>query len=136
MLITAAFVGGVWWKMEKAQLGSAMIHTEKMPVKPASTQAAKDSAVPAAPSIAADANSTTSANPSSDSMSDAGEPESAPATPQELSKFREVTGIRHWSSADSSTVVLDLEDQVQYEAHRLSGPDRIYFDLRDTQLAL
>ncbi len=58
-----------------------------------------------------------------------------PPTAQELSKFPRVTGVRHWSSADSSTVVLDLEDQVQYEAHRLAGPDRIYFDLRDTQLA-
>jgi len=46
-----------------------------------------------------------------------------------------ITGIRHWSSADSSTVVLDLEDQVQYEAHRLANPDRIYFDLHDTSLA-
>jgi N-acetylmuramoyl-L-alanine amidase len=46
-----------------------------------------------------------------------------------------ITGIRHWSSADSSTVVLDLEDQVQYEAHRLASPDRIYFDLHDTSLA-
>ncbi len=135
ILITAAFSVGVWWKMEKAQLGSAMIHTEKMPVKPAGAGVVKDSALPAAPSIAANANSTTTANPNSDVMSDAGEPDSAPATPQELSKFPKVTGIRHWSSADSSTVVLDLEDQVQYEAHRLSGPDRIYFDLRDTQLA-
>ena len=68
-------------------------------------------------------------------ISDANEPANSPATAQELSKFPRVTGIRHWSSADSSTVVLDLEDQVQYEAHRLAGPDRIYFDLRDTQLA-
>ena len=30
--------------------------------------------------------------------------------------------------------MLDLEDQVQYEAHRFAGPDRIYFDLHDTQL--
>src|SRR6202043_1957821 len=30
---------------------------------------------------------------------------------------------------------LDLQDQVQYEAHRLTGPDRIYFDLHDTGLA-
>jgi N-acetylmuramoyl-L-alanine amidase len=52
-----------------------------------------------------------------------------------MSKFPQVTGIRHWSSSDSSTIVLDLQDQVQYEAHRLAGPDRIYFDLRDTQLA-
>ncbi len=47
----------------------------------------------------------------------------------------EVTGIRHWSSADSSTVVIDLQDQVQYEAHRLAHPERIYFDLFDTRLA-
>ena len=47
----------------------------------------------------------------------------------------EVTGIRHWSSANSSTVVIDLEDQVQYEAHRLANPERIYFDLLDTKLA-
>jgi N-acetylmuramoyl-L-alanine amidase len=60
---------------------------------------------------------------------------SAPATPQELSKFPRVTGIRHWSSADTSTVVLDLEDQVQYEPGHLTNPDRVYFDLRDTQLA-
>jgi N-acetylmuramoyl-L-alanine amidase len=47
----------------------------------------------------------------------------------------EVTGIRHWASASSSTVVIDLEDQVQYEAHRLANPERIYFDLLDTKLA-
>ncbi len=53
----------------------------------------------------------------------------------ESSKPTRITGIRHWSSAESSTVVLDLEDQVQYEAHRLGNPDRIYFDLHDTALA-
>jgi len=35
-----------------------------------------------------------------------------------------------------STIVIDLEDQVQYEAHRLIEPERIYFDLLDTSLAL
>lgn len=46
-----------------------------------------------------------------------------------------VTGIRHWSSQESSTVVVDLQKPVQYEAHRISNPDRIYFDLDDTSLA-
>jgi N-acetylmuramoyl-L-alanine amidase len=46
-----------------------------------------------------------------------------------------VTGVRHWSSQDSSTVVVDLQKAVQYEAHRISNPDRIYFDLDDTSLA-
>jgi N-acetylmuramoyl-L-alanine amidase len=32
-------------------------------------------------------------------------------------------------------VVVDLQKQVQYEAHRLTDPERIYFDLHDTSLA-
>ncbi|HZQ23267.1 MAG TPA: N-acetylmuramoyl-L-alanine amidase [Terriglobales bacterium] len=46
-----------------------------------------------------------------------------------------VTAIRHWSSANGTTVVIDLQDQVNYEAHRLASPDRIYVDLHDTNLA-
>jgi N-acetylmuramoyl-L-alanine amidase len=34
-----------------------------------------------------------------------------------------------------STVVIDMEDQVPYEVHRLMSPERIYFDLHDTALA-
>jgi N-acetylmuramoyl-L-alanine amidase/putative methionine-R-sulfoxide reductase with GAF domain len=126
IVVATAFAGGVWWKLKTDQLGSAMIRTEKMPVRPATSDITK------AP---ADANPATDANAASEATSDANETDSTPATAQELSKFPRVTGIRHWSSADSSTVVLDLQDQVQYEAHRLAGPDRIYFDLRDTQLS-
>jgi N-acetylmuramoyl-L-alanine amidase len=139
VVIVAAVSGGVWWKLKTAQLGSAMIHTEsihadeKMPVVPPSAEAPKENAL--TPAVTAGANPAVGANPSPDAASDAAEPNSVPATAQELAKFPRVTGIRHWSSADSSTVVLDLEDQVQYEAHRLAGPDRIYFDLRDTQLS-
>jgi N-acetylmuramoyl-L-alanine amidase/putative methionine-R-sulfoxide reductase with GAF domain len=57
-----------------------------------------------------------------------------PATAAQLAALPTVTGIRHWSSGDSSTVVIDLQDQVQYEAHRLTNPERIYFDLHDTRL--
>jgi N-acetylmuramoyl-L-alanine amidase len=46
-----------------------------------------------------------------------------------------VTGIWHVSSPDSSTVIIDLQGEVQYEAHRLADPDRIYFDLHGTALA-
>lgn len=51
-----------------------------------------------------------------------------------LTSFPRVTGIEHWSSGESSTVVFDLDDPVQYEVHRVAGPERIYFDLHDTQL--
>src|SRR5208282_3123252 len=79
-------------------------------------------------------NDSTSTSGSTD-RSASNEADSGLATPQEVSKLARITGIRHWSSADSSTVVLDLQDQVQYEAHRLTAPDRIYFDLHDTSLA-
>ncbi len=46
-----------------------------------------------------------------------------------------VTGIWHVSSANSNTVVIDLQGEVQYEAHRLKDPERIYFDLHGTALA-
>jgi len=50
------------------------------------------------------------------------------ATPQ-------VTGIRQWTTGNSSVVVIDLEDQVQYEDRTLENPPRIYFDLHDTKIA-
>ena len=31
--------------------------------------------------------------------------------------------------------MIDLQDHVQYEAHRLTNPERIYFDLHDTSIA-
>ena len=46
-----------------------------------------------------------------------------------------VTGIREFSKPGTSTVVIDLQDQVQYELHRFSNPERIYFDLLNTSLA-
>jgi len=62
----------------------------------------------------------------------AGQPQ---PVPPKAGALPEVTGIRHWSSANSSTVVVDLQDQVQYEAHSLDNPARIYFDLHDTKMA-
>lgn len=49
--------------------------------------------------------------------------------------FARVTGLRHVATADSISVVVDVDNQVQYDAQRLFAPDRIYFDLRDTTLA-
>jgi N-acetylmuramoyl-L-alanine amidase/putative methionine-R-sulfoxide reductase with GAF domain len=57
------------------------------------------------------------------------------ATETKPSGTPEVTSINHWTSPQSSTVVVDLQDQVQYEAHALDNPSRIYFDLHDTKMA-
>jgi putative methionine-R-sulfoxide reductase with GAF domain len=105
IVIALALAAGVWWKLKNA---------------------------PAGPSAGTAA---TPANINPDATSHGSRPTNSPAKRRELSKVPMVTGIQHWSSADSSTVVLNLEDRVQYEAHRLANPDRIYFDLHDTRLA-
>jgi N-acetylmuramoyl-L-alanine amidase/putative methionine-R-sulfoxide reductase with GAF domain len=139
-LVVAAtlLAAGLWWKLKNAQLGSAMIETPNPAAKLDSATGAvtptKKTAPDSAP-MTSGTDTSAGSNASQDALSEMGDPQNAAATPQELSKFPRVTGIRHWSSADSTTVVLDLEDQVQYEAHRLNGPDRIYFDLRDTALS-
>ena len=125
-VIAAAFVAGVWWKLKNAQIGGAMVQNPSEIARPATPIPQPKPAQPSG----IDANPATS-----DVLSSDNEPENTPATPQELSKFPRVTAVRHWSSGDSSTVVLDLEDQVQYEPGHLTNPERFYFDLRDTQLA-
>jgi N-acetylmuramoyl-L-alanine amidase/putative methionine-R-sulfoxide reductase with GAF domain len=65
-------------------------------------------------------------------------PVQAPPVPEVAVKagaLSQVTGIQHSSSETSSTVVVGLQDAVQYEAHTLENPSRIYFDLHDTRMA-
>jgi N-acetylmuramoyl-L-alanine amidase len=45
-----------------------------------------------------------------------------------------VTGIRHWSTPVYTRIAIDLGDQVAYQAARVPGPDRIYFDLYGARL--
>ena len=126
ILVVVCFAAG-FWKWRTGQVGGRIAAAN-------STEGASGSA--STPVSGEDTrNPATGPTASSDLNADTAEPVITPATPAELAKFPRVTGIRHWSSADSTTIVLDLEDQVQYEAHRLTGPDRIYFDLHDTQLA-
>ena len=46
-----------------------------------------------------------------------------------------VTGVRHWSTPDYTRVAIDVEQEVKFDSQRISQPDRIFFDLRDTTLA-
>jgi N-acetylmuramoyl-L-alanine amidase/putative methionine-R-sulfoxide reductase with GAF domain len=140
LVLSVLIGGGVWWKLKTAQLSEVMIRPEpKMVSKSALVQASAPSSnatqTSAAPSVPVANPQAASAN--SPDTNDSAQPESTSeeTTPQESSKLTRITGIRHWSAADSSTVVLDLGDQVQYEAHRLANPDRIYFDLHDTSLS-
>jgi N-acetylmuramoyl-L-alanine amidase len=57
-----------------------------------------------------------------------------PLTHEQQAGLPSITNVRHVSSTNSSTVIIELQRQVQYEAHRIASPDRIYFDLLNTAL--
>ncbi|MFP5229277.1 MAG: N-acetylmuramoyl-L-alanine amidase [Acidobacteriota bacterium] len=46
-----------------------------------------------------------------------------------------ITGIRHWSTPSYTRVAIDLQEQVRYQAARVTNPDRIFFDLYGTRLS-
>jgi N-acetylmuramoyl-L-alanine amidase len=46
-----------------------------------------------------------------------------------------ITGVRHWSTPDYTRVAIDLQQEVRYQAARVSNPDRIFFDLYGTHLS-
>ena len=77
--------------------------------------------------------STRSANQASQASSIQG-PTQQPSAPPSPGATPQITGLHHSSNAEASTIVIDLEDQVQYESHTLEDPPRIYFDLHDTKL--
>jgi N-acetylmuramoyl-L-alanine amidase len=131
VILLAASLGlGLWWSIRQheqpvaASSPHVVAPAVKAPLPAPSERAAAQSTGTESPVTSADK------SPSHDS------PSSGSAAPVEnTGVVSKVTGIRHWSSSESSTVVIDLQDQVQYEAHRLPNPDRIYFDLHDTALA-
>lgn len=68
-------------------------------------------------------------------QNDHGQDNDETAADARRSKLPRVTGLRHWSTPDYTRVAIDIEQEVKYEAQRISHPDRIFFDLRDTKLA-
>src|ERR1700677_411464 len=143
LVVFVLVAGGLWWKLKNVQLDNTLVQpankattnpsaAPKQPVTPSPNSSSATSSNPV-PQAQPQANST-ALSPSS-ALNTPSVLATASVAPQEVSKLTRISGIRHWSSADSSTVVLDLQDQVQYEAHRLTAPDRIYFDLHDTSVA-
>jgi type II secretory pathway predicted ATPase ExeA len=58
----------------------------------------------------------------------------AAATTATIHKPFFVTRIRYWSESTSTTVGIELEEQLKYEVHRLTSPDRVYLDFYPSRL--
>ena len=116
---------GLWWRLHR--------RTASVEAAPSGfpSQASSSVAVPGLRQNAPEATSAANILPPSPTPT-AGADVSETASQRGLLPL--ITGVRHWESGDSTTVVIDLQDQVQYEVHRLTDPERIYFDLHDTLL--
>ncbi|MGD0792926.1 MAG: N-acetylmuramoyl-L-alanine amidase [Terriglobales bacterium] len=126
--VAALFSAGAWWGMQ--------VHGKTATTKTVATKTAiSPQSVTTPPAPPADvlfpAVSDNLMNPAK--LGSDAAPLSAVAE-NKLAALPKITGVRHWSSSMGSTVVIDMEDQVPYEVHRLMSPERIYFDLHDTVL--
>ncbi|HET7871861.1 MAG TPA: N-acetylmuramoyl-L-alanine amidase, partial [Terriglobales bacterium] len=102
---------------EKSAAPKAEAKAEPKPAKPVDDAPAQDEAEASpAPAPAQDAATLRAATPSGKA-------------------FPRLTSIRHWSTPDYVRVVIDLEQEVTYQAGRVPRPDRIFFDLYGTKLA-
>lgn len=129
--VAALFSMGVWWRIELQykNLGGQTIPAR---TAPANFQTASLTATTATSA------SGNSSSPASDNLMDpapsSSEASLVPVPEAKLAALPKITDVRHWASSMGSTVVIDMDDQVPYEVHRLMSPERIYFDLHDTVL--
>jgi len=49
-------------------------------------------------------------------------------------RLARVIAVRHWSTSEYARVAIDLERGVHFEAQRIDNPDRVFFDLLNSQL--
>ena len=121
--------------VEDAQQAIAELDRDAASEKKAEAQKAKAApdgadSLASKDSVAKDSTASVAAK-DADSRADAGQ--SAGDGP--LRRLPRVTGIRHWSTPDYTRVAIDVESDVKFDSQRIAGPDRIFFDLRDTKLA-
>ena len=100
--------------------------------------AAKPAAAPPAPvakdrsekPAAAVKNVSAENNPTTDTNQGSSADDSAPS-----GSGSQVSRIRTWNADTYTRIVIDVGSKVKYEAARITGPDRIYFDIEATKLS-
>jgi N-acetylmuramoyl-L-alanine amidase len=133
--VAAMFSAGAWWGMQ-VHTKTAAASAEFAGLAATKTKAAAAPQSVTAPTPPADVLSPAVSDNLMNPAKMGSESAALTAVPEnKLAALPKITGVRHWSSAMGSTVVIDMDDQVPYEVHRLMSPERIYFDLHDTVLS-
>jgi len=94
--------------------------------------------VPAKPEAGESDNSRSEAkdeNSGNDSQGDSSATNVNPApveTGDRRSTLSHITNVRHWSNQSYTRVAIDLEQDAKFESQRIDSPERIVFDLQNT----
>jgi N-acetylmuramoyl-L-alanine amidase len=62
------------------------------------------------------------------------EPLVEPVEKPQPGRIAQVTSIRHWATPSYTRVVIEMDAPVEYQAGRITNPDRIFFDLHGARL--
>jgi N-acetylmuramoyl-L-alanine amidase len=134
VMVAALFSAGAWWGMqEHGKTTAVKVADTKTDTKTKIGLLPKTETTPLAPPADVQPAAVSDNLMSPEQLGTDSAPLTAVAE-SKLASLPKITGIRHWSSSAGSTVVVDMEDQVPYEVHRLMSPERIYFDLHNTVL--
>jgi N-acetylmuramoyl-L-alanine amidase len=99
------------------------------PAAPAAQRTARAASASAQPAPSAPTDSGENSQPSADSSQSAVPPSSPSASAPSSGKLAEVTRVQTWNADTYTRIVIDVAAPVKYQAARIPGPDRIYFDL-------
>lgn len=121
ILLMAGIVAGalLWRHLRNSHEAPVPLSEQQAPEQVAPTTASLETIAATAP-------------PSTGAAVDAQRPAANTAPTTQLTR---VIDLRHWSTPQSSTVVIQLQRETPFLAHRLHAPERIYFDVQDSQLA-
>ncbi|MFZ0819753.1 MAG: N-acetylmuramoyl-L-alanine amidase [Candidatus Acidiferrales bacterium] len=101
------------------------------------SQSAQHSAPPPIPQQTAAAAQSSAPNPGANSAASSPPTQISPAETMEEpapGRIAEVREIKSWATPDYTRIVVSLDAPVNYQAARLSNPDRIYFDVKNARL--
>lgn len=116
--------GEVRAALDKLKVTADSAAAKPSPTAPATSSAQADRAIPK-PAVVAEKTA-----PSTDTKQDVADDESDAADGKP-----HVSRIRAWNADNYTRIVIDVGSKVKYQAARISGPDRIYFDIEGAKLS-
>jgi N-acetylmuramoyl-L-alanine amidase len=112
-----------------AQTRQTKLSSSEATAAPAPQRTARAASAATAPAPSAPSDAGENSQASADSSANAIAPSAPSPSSSSPGKLAEVTRVQTWNADTYTRIVIDVGAPVKYQAARIPGPDRIYFDL-------